>query len=551
MKRLRALLIVGALMLGALTGGWAVMHQNDDDLFELKKNFEIFGALYEEIIINYVDDVRAGPFMRSGIDAMMSRLDPYTRYYDQAVNVDLDLIRRAPPGDVGLNIGMRMGRMTVLAPETETGAYEQGVRVGDIILRVDGADVSDLTVQDVAGLLRGDPGSLLPIDIERPGENRPLSFMLLRRVSRTRNVSYAGFLRDDSTAGIAFIRLSMFGRRSAREVRRALREMARTAGLNAVILDLRDNTGGILSEAIELVSLFVPKGTVVVSTRGRIENITQTYTTMSDPFFEDVPVVILVNSISASASEIVAGAVQDLDRGVIVGETTFGKGLIQIMRKLPYNTSMKITVGHYYTPSGRDLQSIAISSDAADISTPNVQTFRTVAGRPVRSGVGIEPDVTVPGPSPSEMVAALLREGAFFRFAGEYAASRDLHGTPGARLDEQDIFKAFQDWLNEIAFDYRSTSEILLDSLAAQLASLGYSGALRQLGDVREVALKEKRLEIGRHRASIMAQLRKAIYARYLTEPERVRRLLETDAAVERAEQLVTSRSAYGALLGS
>lgn len=551
MKRLRPLLIAGALTLSTLTGGWVAMHQNDDDLFELKKNFEIFGALFEEIIINYVDDVRAGPFMRAGIDAMVSRLDPYTRYYDQAVNVDMDLIRRGPLGDVGLNIGVRMGRMTVLAPEAETRAYEQGVHVGDIILRIDGADISDLTVQDVAGLLRGDPGSLVPIDVERSGENRSLSFMLLRSVSRTENVSYAGFLDEDSTAGIAYVRLSLFGRRSAREVRRALREMARTAGLNAVVLDLRDNPGGILSEAIELVSLFVPKGTVVVSTRGRIENIAQTYTTMSDPFFEDVPVVVLVNSISASASEIVAGAMQDLDRGVIVGETTFGKGLVQIMRQLPYNTSMKITVGHYYTPSGRDIQSAAITSDAVELSIPDVQTFRTVAGRPVRSGVGIEPDVSVSGLSPSELVAALLREGAFFRFAGEHAAARELEAAPHTLLDEQKLFEAFEDWLSEIAFDYQSTSEIILDSLAAQLTILGYSNALRQLGEVREVAGEEKRVEIVRHRAAILAQLRKAIYGRYLTEPERVRRLLETDAAVDLARQLARSRSAYKELLGS
>jgi len=539
--------MIGVLILSAVTGGWLAVHQDDDDLFELKKNFEIFGALYQEIIINYVDDVRAGPFMRSGIDAMMSRLDPYTRYYDQAVNVDLDLIRRGPLGDVGVNIGMRMGRMTVLAAESETRAYEQGLQVGDIIMRVDGAEINDLTVQDVAVLFRGDPGSIVPIEVERPGENRRLTFMLHRSISRTESLSYAGFLDDDSTAGIAYIKLSMFGRRSAREVRRALREMARTAGVNAVVLDLRDNPGGILSEAIELVGLFVPKGTVVVSTRGRIENIAQTYVTTSDPFFEDTPVVVLVNANSASASEIVSGALQDLDRGVIVGETTFGKGLIQIMRQLPYNTSMKITVGHYYTPSGRDIQSATITSDAVDISVPDVQIFRTVAGRPVKSGVGIEPDVFVTGPKKSELVAALLREGAFFRFAGENAAARSLRANTGTQLDEQEIFEAFNSWLNEIAFDYQSTSEILLDSLEVQLTTLGYSNALVQLSKVRNVTREEKRAEISRHRKAIMARLRQAIYGRYLTESERVRRLLETDTAIDRARQLAQSRSSYDA----
>ena len=225
MKRVHIIIIGAALLVSAVTGGWMASQRADDDLFELKKNFEIFGALYQEIVINYVDDVRPGPFMTAGVDAMMSRLDPYSIYYDQAVNVDMDLLRRGPLGDVGINIGMRNGQITVLSPEAETSAYIQGVKTGDVIRSVSGVDTAEMTVQDVVGLLRGDSGSTVTITVERQGEPRILKFTLQRTISRTENILYSGYLDDDPEAGIGYVRLSVFGSRSAREIRRALRAM--------------------------------------------------------------------------------------------------------------------------------------------------------------------------------------------------------------------------------------------------------------------------------------------------------------------------------------
>ncbi len=550
MKRVHIIFFGAALLLTAVTGGWMANQQLDDDLFELKKNFEIFGALYQEIVINYVDDVRPGPFMTAGVDAMMSRLDPYSRYYDQAVNADMDLLRRGPLGDVGLNIGMRNGRITVLSPEAETSAYLQGVRTGDVVRSVSGVDTAELTVQDVAGLLRGDSGSTVTIDVERQGEPRILRFMLKRSISRIENVLYAGYLDDDHEAGIGYVRVSMFGSRSAREIRRALRAMARTDGLNAVILDLRDNPGGILSEAIETVGLFVPKGTSVVSTRGRIDGITQNYTTPDDPFFEHVPIIVLVNGMSASASEIVAGALQDLDRGVVIGETTFGKGLVQVMRQLPYNTSMKLTIGHYYTPSGRDIQSTEISSAAAQISSPEIETYRTAAGRTVRSGVGIEPDIRVRLVEESELELAIKRSGAFFQFAGDYAATLGEVNPDSFDLDDDEIFSAFQTWLDYTRFSYESRSEILLDSLASELTNAGYQDAVEQLENVQELVRQEKRQDLGRIRNRVITQLRKELFTRFLNEPQQIRRALNRDPVVAHARDLARSANSLNAILG-
>jgi carboxyl-terminal processing protease len=532
-----------------LTGGWVLHRQRADDLFELKKNFEIFGALYEQVILNYVDDVRPGPFMRAGVDAMLTRLDPYTQFYDQADNVDLDLMRPGSLADVGLNIGLRDGRVTVLAPELDTDAYRRGVRTGDVILRVNGVDVEGWTVADVAGLLRGDEGSTVTVDVEREGEPAALSFTLLRAAARQENVAYAGLL-ENAEGRIGYVRLRVFGNRAAREVRRSLRDLEDAGDLDAVVLDLRDNPGGILGEATRTVGLFVPKGTPVVSTRGRIEDIAQNYTTDDDPFFSDIPVVVLVNEISASASEIVSGALQDLDRAVIVGRTTYGKGLIQIMRELPYNTSMKITIGHYYTPSGRDIQSHRIASTAAEVTAPDVQRFSTRSGREVRSGVGIEPDVPIEAVSESELERALVRGGMFFRYANHFAAEHPGAAEADLDLSDDALLGPFERWLAAEGFSYRTHADVLLDSLGAELTRQEHLRAARAVADARRIAEDEKAGEFERSGAEIADRLRSEIRSRFLAEPDRIARSLDDDPFVLRAVELLRDRRAYDNLLG-
>lgn len=546
MKRFRFLLLIGALSLSVSVR--TSLAQNDD-LFELKKNFEIFGQLYEEIVINYVDHVRPEPFMGAGISAMLEQLDPYTRFYDQADNVDMDLLRKGSLADVGLNIGMRRGSLTVLEPGEGSSAYQRGVRTGDVILRIDGTDVTDMTVRDVSGLLVGDEGTTVDVSIRRVGFLTPLDFVLRRTVRTTQNVSFVGYLNDDTTAGIGFVKLNQFGRRSGREVRRSFRDLFRSGGLKAAILDLRDNPGGILSEAIEIVELFVPLGSLVVSTRGRQEGMSQTYVTSKEPLFPDIPVVVLINEYSASASEIVAGALQDLDRAVILGNRSFGKGLVQIVRSLPYNTSMKITVAHYYTPSGRNIQSARIISSSARISTPDIQLFRTSAGRDVRSGIGIEPDVVMDTTPTSELETALERAGAIFRFANDYSARSGGAPDEIPSLESGDLMNSFRDWLARGDFTFKSSSELLLDSLSVQLTASGYEGAESRLASVRSLLRQEKERDFDRYSDRIVRRLSSEILARYLPRSELIRRSLQTDAFVLEASALTKDRTAYDQLL--
>lgn len=523
--------------------GTRVTFSSDDDLFELKKNFEVFGALYEEIVMNYVDHVRPQPFMKTAIDAMLGELDPYTRYYDQADNIDMAQMRRGPQATVGLNIGMNSGRLTVLAPETLTSGYLQGVQVGDRILQVDGVDVSRITVRDFVVLIRGEEGTTVQLVCERSGQSEPLTFLLKREVPKTTNVSYSGYLNGDSTLAVGYVRLDGFGNRAAREVRRAFRTMLNSAGLKAAVLDLRNNPGGLVTEAVELVGLFVEKGTRVVSVQGRSEEATRQYVTERDPLLAEIPLVILVNRFSASSSEIVSGALQDLDRAVIIGETTFGKGLVQIGRKLPYNTSMRITVGHYFTPQGRDIQSRRITSNSADISKPEVEQYRTVSGRPVRSAVGIEPDIALDFPDPGELLQALRRDGAFFQFAGEWIDS-ELAGN-----SDTELIASFKRWLRDRTFAYESEAGQKLGAVERAIPEHWDSEILALMDQVRLAIDQEKEAEYVRLESTLIRELKTEIRARTLDQIAQIQYELDTDSATEKALELVLDLDRYHSIL--
>ncbi|NNF04128.1 MAG: S41 family peptidase, partial [Rhodothermales bacterium] len=499
-----------ALVPVLLVASFGLGMRQDDDLFELRKNFEIFGALYEQIILGYVDDVRAQPFMRAGVEAMLEDLDPYTHYYDEAEMTRLRILQENRQGDPGLSLGVRGGRVVVLAPESETAPYEQGIRTGDAILQVDDTPVEGYTVEEVFMLLAGEPGSTVNIVVQHPDEEFTRTFTLPRLRAERANVSWAGFVADDTARGIGYVKLNQFGDRSARETRRALRTMHRTGSLNGIILDLRGNPGGILGEAVELVDMFLPNGTTVVSTRARADGMSQEYRTERDPLLPDTPVVVLMDRYSASASEIVAGALQDYDRAVILGETSFGKGLVQIVRPLPHNTSLKMTVSRYFTPAGRSIQSAELISDAARVSSPSVRAFTTEGGRPVRSGVGIEPDVRTAGAQPGELQSALARQGMFFLFADGYAASvcAAEDGSLGDCLDDDALMSAFRGFTVREGFAWRLPVEQSVSELRSDLGSqaIGDVSAPLETIDARIDAYKQSLFET--ERAALLRALK-------------------------------------------
>ena len=542
-------LTLSAAILATLITGFAVgFVVPDDDFFALRKNFQIFGAVYEELIGGYVDPLEPEKLMRSGIDAMLEDLDPYTNFIDEADNTDIDIITRGRYGGVGLNIGVRNGKITVTSPIEGTSGYKQGVRTGDVITWIEGRDAEDLTINDVRSLMRGEPGTAVEITIEREGEPQPLHFLLTRQQVELKNVAFGGYA--DSAAGIGYVKLDRFARDAGSEVRSALQDLKSSGRLRGVVLDLRDNPGGLLEGAVEITQLFVPHGSVIVSTRGREAQSERIYRSKLPPLLPDVPLVVLVNGLSASASEIVAGAVQDLDRGVVLGDPTFGKGLVQIIKPLPYNTSLKLTTSKYFTPSGRSIQAIDYGRhDGIERTIPDSlrRTFHTDAGRPVTEGAGIEPDRLVSLGSDSELEAALDRRAAFFFFANHFAAQHPEVYSPFVVSDE--VYSDFRNWLAAQEFTYSTDAERAVAALEEDLTENGYESTGDELAALRQAVTDEKNADFERYADDLKERLRSEILARYRGPSAQIAASFRHDRQILDAVSLLKDDAAYRAIL--
>ncbi len=537
MKRI-SVVLSAVLALGVLL----VAFRADDDLFEVRKNFEIFGALYEEIAVGYVDEVRPQPFMRAGIEGMLEQLDPYTHFYDEADMLDVRLLMQRKLGRASISLGIRAGRLTILAPEDDAEAYRQGLRTGDIVVKIGETPADDMTVQEAHELLVGDPGSTIEMIVQRSGDMGLRSFVLRRKRIRTRNVSYSGYLGPDFTDGLAYVRLDQFGDRSGREVMRALRNMNRDVELTGIILDLRNNPGGLLSEALKIVSLFVSKGSVVVSTRSRADASVTQFKTENDPLFPETPLLILINEYSASASEIVAGSLQDHDRAVLMGGTSFGKGLVQIVRPLPHNTSLKLTTSHYFLPSGRTIHSATLNSSSATVATPTVVEQKTLRGRMVRGGIGVEPDIEHLQAPKTELERALERESAFFLFADDWVAGHCSSDGKCTGSDEV-MVKEFRTWLGTDGFSLTTDADLMLLEFEEEATQDGFQSLTAPIERLREAMKSEKENQFEEMEAQIVHGINVEVRARLLDERSQVEADISQDDLIALARDLLDRKN--------
>ncbi|MDI6402770.1 S41 family peptidase, partial [Balneolaceae bacterium ANBcel3] len=418
-----------------------------DTYFQLKKNFTIFSEVFEQLSNAYIDDVDPDILIRRGIEAMLDELDPYTVLIDEAESRRMDIVTTGQYAGVGLEVGARGGQLVVIAPVEGYSAERRGVKAGDVIKKVDDVDVSRLTADDLQSLLRGDPGSAVVLTIERYGIDEPLIFELERETIEVKNVTFFGVLESDSRIG--YILLRRFAQNAAEEVREAILELEKEAPLDGLILDMRNNPGGLLEEAVKIIDKFVPPGERIVWTEGRYSRANQRYTTSETPVYEDRPLIVLQNHGSASASEIVSGALQDLDRAVIVGQRSFGKGLVQVVRELSYNTALKITTSKYFIPSGRSIQSTPFVSGEDISGTGDVpdslrSRFSTKSGRTVYEGIGIEPDVYVEKRQQSLLEIALLQNSHYFFFVNEFISGMEV--SP-ADIGQAELLQEFYSYL--------------------------------------------------------------------------------------------------------
>ena len=538
---LLGLALTASMGLGVIVGFSA----SDDDLFELRKSLRIFGAVYEEVVTGYVEPVDPSHLMRVGVDAMLEDLDPYTSFIDQSDSDRLDIITQGQYGGVGLEVGRRNGEVTVISPVAGANGYEQGVRTGDVITEVAGQPTAPLSIEDVETLLRGEPGTTVRITVERKGAPAPRTLTLTREQVEVPDVTYSGRIGADDAFG--YVKLERFTRDAPGAVESALTNLQDAGPLQGVVLDLRDNPGGLLRAAVGITELFVSQGSVVVSTRGRKDSVGTTYTSSRAPLLPDVPVVVLVNGQSASASEIVAGAIQDHDRGVVMGTTTYGKGLVQNVRSLPHNTALKLTTAQYYTPSGRTIQALGSAARDTSTSAPANRTHETDRERTVRDGDGIHPDVRAPTPSPSSLEQALTRRAAFFRYANHYAAT---HDTLAADFSVDDAaLTAFRDWLDREDLQYPIQAERSLDSLRAQIETHGYEDVTDEAAALKEALQESKAAAFPRHASDLQRHLKREILARYVRADRQVAALLPGDEQVTAAMGLLRDSDRYAQLL--
>ncbi len=517
--------------------------------FEITRNLDIFSTLFRELVVNYVDDINVSEVMRKGIDEMLQSLDPYTVFISEAEIEDVRFMTTGQYGGIGARVHERDNRMMVTEAYQDFPAYKAGLQPGDIIIEVNGQILEGRTEDEVRTLLQGQPGTTINVLIERNGQQTNKS--LEREVIRIPNIPHYSMV-DESTA---YIKLAGFTRRASREVRDALLELKEENDVQHVIIDLRGNGGGLLHEAVNIANLFLDKGKLIVHTKGRLEDRTSTHSTLNDPLDPEIPLVVLVDRASASASEIVAGAIQDYDRGVVIGNRTFGKGLVQNVVPLSYNTQLKVTVAEYFIPSGRGIQAINYAERRPDGSVSKVPdslkvAFETLGGRRVYDGGGIDPDVVVEQLQRGAVINALQKQYMIFDFANMFFNQQESIAEPTSFYITEDIYDEFMVFLSGKDFSYETDSERLINRLRNTAEREKYYDAVASdLKHLNEVIDQEKARDLITFRSEIEQLLREEIVSRYYYRKGRVIVSLDDDPDVERALQLFADRQAYETIL--
>lgn len=565
-------LLLGGLLSGGLSAGLRAQMPSDgtevagpgnsaatpavaeSQEFDLLKHLEIFGSIYKELVINYVDEVQTGNLIQNAVEAMLGTLDPYTVYIPEADMEDYKILTMGQYGGIGSLIQWRDGYVHIADPYEGFPADRAGLKPGDKIVRLNGEDTKGRNVEEVSALLKGQAGTALELVVEREGVRDPISVRLIRQEIKIDNVTYSGMLRDHT----GYIRLDGFTQGAGDEVKEALLALKKQGAVQ-LILDLRYNGGGLLGEAVKIVNLFCDKGLPVVSTRGKQRDKNNTFYTTENPVDKELPLAILTSRGTASASEIVSGALQDYDRAVIIGERTFGKGLVQNILPLPYNAQLKVTVSKYYIPSGRCVQAIDYSHKDEDGRAPKIPdslrtAFKTKGGRTVYDGDGIEPDIEKAFPTMGYALATLVTRHHIFDFANAYKRKHAAIGPIDSFAVTDALYDEFLQFMRNRDYTYRTGSEMLLDEMRDRLTSDSCmdSEAVRTAYEALKAAVAAtKEGDLLREKQAISEALLAEIVSRYYYQKGRAQAELRQDEWVEAAIDLLNDREEYRRLLTS
>ncbi len=546
--KFRAKLLTGASAL-LLAGGLTAFNQ-DDRFFEIARNLDIYATMFKELNMYYVDEVNPNRMVKTSIDAMLKTLDPYTNFYAEDEIEDYMTMTTGRYNGIGALVGQRQGKSIVLMIYEGTPAEKAGLRIGDEIVKVDGVNVKDRKDADAGKLLRGQTNTNVKLSVKRYGQKDLLDLSVGRDVVKMTNVPYYGMITDE----VGYVDLKDFTGTASREVRQAVIEL-KGKGMKKLILDVRENPGGLLNMAIDISNLFVPKDSEVVTTKGKVQEWNKTYTALAPPLDLEIPIIVLANSRSASAAEIVAGVIQDYDRGVLIGQRTYGKGLVQTTRDLSFNTKMKITTAKYYIPSGRCIQAIDYSHRNADGSVGKIAdslrtAFKTKAGRVVYDGGGVLPDIVTEAPNPTPVAISLTNKGLIFDYAVKY---RNDHPTikPARefRLTEAE-YQEFANWLKDKEYDYTTQVEKDLGTLEASAKKEKYFDQIQdQLKALKTRVGHSKDADLATFKEELKGMLENEIAGHYYLQKGIKEASFSTDLEMKAALDLFKDMKKYEGIL--
>ncbi|MCS6974417.1 MAG: S41 family peptidase [Cyclobacteriaceae bacterium] len=537
-------------LLAGIVVALLAFHAPGDNYFEIARNLDIFATLFKEVNAYYVDEVDPGKLIRKGIEGMLESLDPYTDYIAEDELEGFRITTTGQYAGIGALIGNVNNKTVITHPYKNFPAYKAGLRVGDEILAVDGQSVAGKTTSEISNMLRGPLKSEVEIRVKRYGQSENLTFKIKRERIVISNLAYAGIIAP----GIGYIRLDDFTPGAGKEVAQAVADL-KQQGAQRLIIDLRDNPGGMLYEAVNIVNLFIPKGKEVVSTKGKMADWNRTYTTLNHPLDTQIPLAVLINENSASAAEIVAGALQDYDRAVLIGQKTFGKGLVQTTRPLSYNAQLKVTTARYYIPSGRCIQELDYAHRNADGTVNKFadslrREFRTSRGRIVFDGGGLKPDIETENAQDIPVLAALVNSGMLFEYASKFT-----NENPGLRTSapfelSDNEYARFVSWIKERKFSYTTTIEQQIKEFREAAKSEQYFAEIeRELNALSSRVEANKANDFIRFKREVKNLLEQQIAFHYNLFDGQVPVSLRSDKEVEKAKDILSDLKKYQALL--
>ena len=540
--------IIVAIVL--ITVAFFSFKSGDDRNFQIAKNLDIFNSIVKELDMFYVDTIDPNKTIREGIDNMLYSLDPYTVYYPENDQDELEMMVKGSYGGIGSLIRYNpKSKYTVIAePYEGMPAAESGLKAGDLLLEIDGKDLKGNS--DVSTLLRGQVGTSFKLKVQRPGVKEPLEFNIVRRSIQMPTIPYYGVMDGQ----VGYINLSSFSGNPSKDFKKAFLDLKKQ-GITSLVIDLRNNGGGLLDQAVEIVNMFVPRGKTIVTTKGKIKQASNTYKTLREPLDTDIPIAVLVNSGTASSSEILSGSLQDLDRAVIVGNRTYGKGLVQVPRSLPYGGNLKITTSKYYIPSGRCVQAIDYAHRNEDGSVARIPdslttVFHTAAGREVRDGGGVSPDIEVKQERLPNILFYLVRDNLIFDYATDYCLKHPaIASAKEFELTDAD-YEEFKNKVKGADFKYDQQSEKILNTLKEAAEFEGY---MKDASD--EVKALENKLKHNLDRdldyfsKDIKKMIAEEIIKRYYYQEGAIIQQLKDDKDLDEAVKVLTNPERYQQIL--